>query len=84
MQRRSVLRGLIVAIPAAAGIAAAAASKSRTYLADASEVTLETIKAEIDEIKARFEATDAKNRKLIRAAVLLGALSLGVDLSTLL
>ena len=84
MRRRTLLRGLMIGMPAAAGLAAGALIKSRDYLQDTSEVTLESLKKRIDDLKTQFEETDAKNQKLIKAAIVLAALSLGLDVTAFL
>jgi len=81
MQRRALLKGLAVTIPAAAGTAAAA---SMRFAKDTGEQSFESLKTQVGELKARFEESDRRNQKLIKAALVLAALSLGVDVSSLL
>lgn len=47
-------------------------------------MTLESLNKHVDDLKTQFEATDAKNRKLIKIALVLAALSLGIDFTALL
>lgn len=81
MQRRAVLKGLLAGMPVAAGAAAAA---SAAYVRDKGAATLGTLERRVDELKARLEESDQRNRKLIRIALGAAALSLGVDVSALL
>lgn len=84
MQRRRFVRALLAGVPVAAGVAAAAALKSGDYVKEASETSLETLRQRIEELKSRFENSDARNRKLVRLALMLAALSLGLDASSLM
>ena len=81
MQRRAVLKGLLAGMPVAAGAAAAA---SAAYVKDKGAATLGTLERRVDELKARLEESDQRNRKLIKIALGAAALSLGVDVSALL
>jgi len=81
MQRRAMLKSLLVGIPAAAG---AAAATSTSYLRDKGQLTLESLEGRINELKARFDESDQRNRKLIRLALGAAALSLGIDIGALL
>ena len=81
MQRRAVLKGLLAGMPVAAGAAAAA---SAAYVRDKGAATLGTLERRVDELKARLEESDQRNRKLIKIALGAAALSLGVDVSALL
>jgi hypothetical protein len=85
MQRRTMLRSLVMGLPAAAGAAATGiALRSAAHVRDGSQVSLESLKHRVDDLKAHFEQADARNRKLLKAAVVLAALSLGLDASSLL
>ncbi len=84
MERRKFLRGLVAGLPVAAGVAAGVAVKSKDYVHDASGVTLEALKKRVDELKTQFEETDAKNQKLIKVAIAIAALSLGLDVTAFL
>lgn len=81
MQRRAMLKGLLVGMPIAAGSAAIA---SASYVKDKGRETLGTLEERFDELKARFEESDKRNQKLIKVALGAAALSLGVDVSSLL
>ena len=81
MQRRALLKGLAVALPAAAGTAAVASVR---FAKETGDQSLEALKGQFNELKSRFEDSDRTNRKLIKAALALAALSLGVDVSALL
>lgn len=81
MQRRAMLKGLLVGVPVAAGAATAA---SMAYVKDKGSETLGTIEQRFDKLKAQFEESDKRNQKLIKIALAAAALSLGVDVSALL
>lgn len=81
MQRRAILKGLLVGVPVAAGAATAA---SMAYVKDKGSETLGSLEKRFDKLKAQFEASDRRNQKLIRIALGAAALSLGVDVSALL
>lgn len=76
-----MLKGLLVGMPMAAGAAAVA---SASYVKDKGSETLSTLEQRFDELKARFEESDRRNQKLIKIALGAAALSLGVDVSSLL
>jgi hypothetical protein len=84
MKRRALLRGLLVGLPASAGVAAGAALRSRDYVKGVSEPSLTALKARIDALKTQLEQRDARNKTLIKLAIGLAALSLGLDASALL
>ena len=81
MQRRAMLKSLLVGVPLAAG---AAATASTAYIRETGNKTRASLEEKFDELKARFETADDRNRKLIRIALGAAALSLGLDISTLL
>lgn len=81
MQRRAMLKGLLIGVPIAAGTAAAA---SAAFVKDKGQLTLETLEQRLDDFKARLEESDQRNRKLIKIALGAAALSLGVDVTSLL
>lgn len=64
--------------------AGAAAVASASYVKDKGSETLSTLEQRFDELKARFEESDRRNQKLIKIALGAAALSLGVDVSSLL
>lgn len=85
MQRREVLRGLILGTPAAAvAVAGVAAARSGDYLREKSEQSLETCKRQLDELRERMDRSEASTRKALKVVFALTALSLGVDASALL
>lgn len=87
MQRRALLKGLAVIVPTAGGAAAASAAYIRTKgggLKDKGSEIGAALAGRIDELKTRFEASEERNRKLIRLAIGLAVLSLGLDINALL
>ena len=84
MERRAILRGLMVAIPTAAAIAAGAAAKSAHYVKEASELSLPALKKRVDDLAKRMDRSEASNKKILKVLLILTALSLGVDASLLL
>lgn len=81
MQRRAMLKSLVIGVPAVAGAAAAA---STSFLRDKSQLTLEKLDSQLKELRSRFEDSDERNRKLARLALGAAALSLGIDIGALL
>jgi hypothetical protein len=84
MERRAFVRSLATGLPAVAGFAAGAAIKSRDYVKDASGPSLEALRKRVDELRERIDAVDASNKKLVKVAIALAGLSLGLDVTTLL
>ena len=85
MQRREILRGLILGTPAAAvAVAGVAAAKSTEYVREKSEQSLDTCKRQLDELRERMDRSEASTRKALKVAFALTALSLGIDASALL
>ena len=84
MERRAILRGLMVAIPTAAAIAAGAAAKSAHYVKEASELSLPALKKRVDDLAKRMDRSEASNKKILKVLFILTALSLGIDASLLL
>lgn len=84
MQRRALVRALMIGMPAAAAGAAGAAVKSASYLRDTSEQSLQAMKQRLDELKQRMDRSEAVNKKWIKLLLVLTALSLGIDASALL
>ena len=84
MQRREILRGLILGTPVAALAVAGAAAKSTEYVREKSEQSLETCKRQLDELRERMDRSEASTRKALKVAFALTALSLGIDASALL
>lgn len=81
MQRRAMLKGLLVSMPVAAGAAAAA---SAAYVKDKGQDTMTLLESRIDALKTQFEKSEQRNQKLIKLALGAAALSLGIDVSSLL
>lgn len=81
MQRRTMLKSLLVGVPIAAGAAGAA---SVAFVKDKGSETLGSLEQQFDKLKAQFEESDKRNQKLIKIALAAAALSLGVDVSALL
>ena len=84
MERRELLRGLILGAPAAAAVVAGAAARSSDYVRDKSDQSLDRVKRQLDELRERMDRSDASTRKAVKVAFALTALSLGIDLSALL
>ena len=84
MERRAILRGLMVAIPTAAAIAAGAAAKSAHYVKEASELSLPALKKRVDDLAKRMDRSEASNKKILKVLFILSALSLGIDASLLI
>lgn len=81
MQRRAMLKGLLVGVPIAAGAATAA---SVAYVKEKSSETRDSLESRFEQLKTRFEQSDRRNQKMIRIALGAAALSLGIDVSALL
>ena len=84
MERRELLRGLILGAPTAAAVVAGAAARSSDYVRDKSDQSLDTVKRQLDDLRERMDRSDASTRKAVKVAFALTALSLGIDLSALL
>jgi len=85
MQRRALLKGLLVGVSAAAvAVAATAAAKSTHFVQETSEQSLETCRSQFDDLRERMERSEASTRKVLKVVVTLTALSLGMDVSALL
>lgn len=84
MERRALVRGLLVAVPAAAAVAAGAAVKSTDYVKETSEQSLAALKKQVEDLTRRMDRSEISNKKMLKAALALAALSLGIDVSALL
>jgi len=84
MERRALLRGLLVAAPTVTAIAAGAAARSAFYIKERSELPLAALKKQVDELAKRMGRSEASNKKILKALLVLTALSLGIDASLLL
>ena len=84
MERRALLRGLLVAAPAVMAIVAGAAARSTLYIKETSELSLAALKKQVDELAKRMGRSEASNKKILKALLVLTALSLGIDASLLL
>jgi hypothetical protein len=84
MERRAILRGLLAGIPVSAAAVAGAAAKSAAYVRDTKEQSIEACSRRIDALRKRLDESDAATKKLLRTALALSALSLGLDISALL
>ncbi len=84
MERRAVLRGLMVGVPAAAAVVAAAAAKSTLYVQETSEQSLEACRRRVDDLRKRMDRSEASTKKALKVVLALTALSLGMDVSALL
>ena len=83
MERRALLRGLLAGIPVTAAVAGVAAA-SGSYVRETSAQSVEACMRRIDALRKRVDESDASTKKLLKAALALSALSLGLDLSALL
>ena len=88
MERRAMLKGLLVSMPVAAGAAAAASAAymkdSASFVKDKTQETYAALEKRVDELKSQFDESDKRNKKLIKLALAAAALSLGIDLGALL
>lgn len=84
MERRALLRGLLAAAPAVTAIVAGAAARSTLYIKETSELSLAALKKQVDELAKRMDRSEASNKKILKALLVLTALSLGIDASLLL
>ena len=84
MQRRALLKGLMIGIPATAAAVAGAAVKSGAYVRETSEQSIESLKTQLDALRKRVDESDASTKKMLKALCALTALSLGIDVSLLL
>ena len=84
MERRALLRGFALGIPATAAAMAGVAAKSGAYVKDTSEQSLGSCKQQIDALRKRMDESDVATKKMLRTVLALTALSLGMDVSALL
>ena len=84
MQRREILRGLILVTPAAALAVAGAAAKSTDFVREKSEQSLDTCKRQFDELRERMDRSEESTKRALKVIFALTALSLGIDASALL
>lgn len=84
MERRQVLRGLMLGVPAAASAAAGVAYASADRVKEVSETSLEALKARVDTLSERLDKSEAASKKTVKVLIALTGLSLGFDLSSLL
>ena len=84
MERRAILRGLLAGIPVTAAAVAGAAARSGAYVRDTKDQSVEACSRRIDALRKRLDESDGSTKKLLRAALALSALSLGLDVSALL
>jgi hypothetical protein len=81
MQRRAILKGLLAGVPVAA---AAATAASASFIREKTEQTRSSLEQRFEELKSRFEQADERNKKMLRLALGAAALSLGIDISSLI
>ena len=84
MQRREILRGLILGTPAAALAVAGVAAKSTDFVREKSEQSLDTCKRQLDELRERMDRSEESTKRALKVVFALTALSLGIDASALL
>ena len=82
MDRRALLRGLVLGAPVAA--VAGAAAKSTDYIREKSDQSLQTCKRQIDDLRNRLDSSEASTKRALKVVFALTALSLGIDASALL
>jgi hypothetical protein len=80
LHRRQVLKGLMAGLPVAVAAVSAHTVRAAQAVKDAAKPSWVELKQRVDVL----EQSDAKTRKLVRAALAVAALSLGFDVSTLL
>ena len=84
MERRALLRGLMLGIPATAAAVAGVAAKSGAFVRESSEQPVAACMRQVDALRKRMDRSDAQTKKLIKVLFALTALSLGLDVSALL
>ena len=84
MERRALLRGMMVGVPATAAMFAGAAVKSTHFVRETSEQSLETCRQQLEDLRERMDRSEASTKKTLKALVALTTLSLGIDVSALL
>lgn len=84
MERRTLLRGLAISLPATAAGVAGLAARSGAYVRDTSEQSVDSCKQQIDALRKRMEESEISTKKMLRTVLALTALSLGMDVSALL
>ena len=84
MERRTLLKGLMVGIPATAAAVAGAAVKSGTYVRDTSEKSMDSLKSQVEALRKRVDESDASTKQMLKTLCPLTALSLGIAVSSLL
>lgn len=84
MDRRALLRGLVLGAPVAAVAVAGAAAKSTDYIREKSDQSLQTCKRQIDDLRNRLDSSEASTKRALKVVFALTALSLGIDASALL
>jgi len=84
MERRTLLKGLMIGIPATAAAVAGAAVKSGAYVRDTSEQSIDALKSQVEALRKRVDESDASTKKMLKTLCALTALSLGIDVSSLL
>jgi len=84
MERRALVRGLLLGIPASAAVMAGAAAKSKAYVRETSEHSIDALKSQVEALRKRIDETDASTKKWLKTLTALTLLSLGLDFSALL
>ena len=84
MERRALLRGLLMGLPVAGAAVAGAAVKTASYVRETSDNSLESCRRQLDELRERMDRSEVSTKKAVRTALALAALSLGMDISALL
>jgi hypothetical protein len=84
MERRALLRGLLIGIPATAAGVAGLAAKSSAYVRETSEQSVDACMQQINALRKRMDESEVSAKKMLKAVLALTALSLGMDISALL
>ena len=84
MERRALLRGMMVGVPATAAMLAGAAVKSSQFVRETSEQSLDSCRQQLEDLRERMNRSEASTKKALKGLLALTALSLGMDVSALL
>jgi len=74
---------LAIGLPAAAA-ATSLGTRTAASVRESTDAPIQALRAQLDTLKRRFEESDEKNKKLLKAALALAALSLGLDVTALI
>ena len=74
----------MVGIPATATAVAGAAAKSGTYMRDTSDQLMDSLKSQVEALRKRVDESYSSTKKMLKTLCALTALSLGIDVNSLL